>query len=297
MSNWSGSKKKWPRTVNEARGWIDFDNPDLSIREQCRLLGLHRSNLYYDPAPESTENLLLMRLMDEEHLRRPNRGSRQMVDFLNDEGYGVNRKRIQRLMRKMGIEGVAPKPRTTVMAAGNPVYPYLLRNLEIVRPDQVWCSDITYIPMQFGFLYLVAVMDWFSRYVISWRLSNSLDADFCIEALESALSHGRPEIFNTDQGSQFTSREFTDVLKSQDVAISMDGKGRAIDNVMIERLWRTVKYEEVYLKAYSSGADCYQGLDSYLEYYDHKRRHQSLARKTPWEVYRPNRKNRLQLSI
>lgn len=283
--------------MNEARGWIDFDNLQLSIREQCRLLGLHRSNVYYDPAPESGENLHLMRLMDEEHLRRPNRGSRQMVDFLRDKGHDVNRKRIQRLMRKMGIEGVAPKPRTTVIATANPVYPYLLRNLEVVRPDQVWCSDITYIPMQFGFLYLVAVMDWFSRYVISWRLSNSLEADFCIEALEDALRQGRPEIFNTDQGTQFSSREFTGVLKSQDVAISMDGKGRAIDNVMIERLWRTVKYEEVYLKAYACGADCYQGLDTYLDYYDHQRRHQSLARRTPWEVYRPNRANRLQTSI
>ena len=199
-------KKKCPRTVNEARGWIDFDNPDLNIRQQCRLLGLHRSNVYYDPAPETAENLYLIRLMDEEHLRRPNRGSRQMVDFLNDEGYRVNRKRIQRLMRKMRIAGVAPKRRTTIATPGQPVYPYLLRNLEIVRPDQVWCSDITYIPMQFGFLFLVAVMDWFSRYVISWRLSNSLDADFCVDTLESALSHGRPEIFNTDQGSQFTSR-------------------------------------------------------------------------------------------
>lgn len=283
--------------MSEARGWIDFENPELSIREQCRLLGLHRSNLYYDPAPESAENLQLMRLLDEEHLRRPNRGSRQMVDFLKDEGHAVNRKRIQRLMRKMGIESVAPKPRMTLANASNPVYPYLLRNLEIVRPNQVWCSDITYIPMEFGFLYLVAVMDWYSRYVISWRLSNSMDVDFCIEALEEALSQGRPEVFNTDQGSQFTSREHTDVLKSQDVAISMDGRGRAIDNVMIERLWRTVKYEEVYLKSYESGADCHKGLATYFDYYDHDRRHQSLARQTPWEVYRPSRANRLQFSI
>lgn len=283
--------------MNEARRWIDFDNPDLSIREQCRLLGLHRSNLYYDPAPESMENLELMRLMDEAHLCRPNRGSRQMVDFLKDQGHAVNRKRIQRLMRKMGIEGIAPRRRTTQAAPGNPVYPYLLRNLEIVRPNQVWCSDITYIPLEFGYLYLVAVMDWYSRYVISWRLSNSMDADFCIEALEAALSQGRPEIFNTDQGSQFTSREHTGVLKSHDIAISMDGRGRAIDNVMIERLWRTVKYEEVYLKSYQSGADCHEGLAAYFEYYDHERRHQSLARRTPWEVYRPSRANRLQLSI
>lgn len=283
--------------MNEARRWIDFDHPDLSIRQQCRILGLHRSNLYYEPAPETPENLRLMRLIDEEHLRRPNRGSRQMVDFLRDEGLTVNRKRIQRLMQKMGIEGVAPKPRTTQVCSANPVYPYLLRNLEINRPNQVWSSDITYIPMQLGFLYLVAVMDWFSRYVISWRLSNSLDAEFCTEALEEALTKAKPEIFNTDQGVQFTSREFTGMLKSHDVAISMDGKGRAIDNVMIERLWRTVKYEEVYLKAYASGADCYQGLKTYLDYYDHKRRHQSLGRKTPWEVYRPSRAKRSRASI
>ena len=283
--------------MSEARNWIDFENPELSIREQCRLLGLHRSNLYYDPAPESAENLQLMRLMDEEHLRRPCRGSRQMVDYLQDQSFVVNRKRIQRLMRKMGLEGVAPKPGTTKTNTGNPVYPYLLRNLEIVRPNQVWCSDITYIPMASGFLYLVAVMDWYSRYVISWRLSNSMDVDFCIEALEEALSQGCPEIFNTDQGSQFTSREHTGLLKSHDIAISMDGRGRAIDNVMIERLWRTVKYEEVYLKSYESGADCHQGLATYFDYYDHRRRHQSLARKTPCDVYRPSRANRLQVSI
>lgn len=278
--------------MTEARAWVDFENPDLSIREQCRLLGLHRSNLYYDPVPESEENLRLMRLMDEEHIRRPARGSRQMVDFLGDEGIVVNRKKVQRLMQKMGIEGLSPKRRTTLQATGHQVYPYLLRGLEIARPDQVWCSDITYIPLRQGFLYLVAVMDWYSRYVISWRLSNSMDVEFCVEALEDALSQGRPEVFNTDQGSQFTSREFTGTLKSQGVAISMDGKGRAIDNVMIERLWRTVKYEEVYLKEYGSGADCYQSLGEYLEYYGRRRRHQSLGRQTPWEVYRPHRSKR-----
>jgi putative transposase len=269
----------------------------LSIREQCRLLGLHRNNVYSAPAPETEENLHLMRLMDEEHMRHPCRGSRQMMDFLLDEGLIVNRKRIQRLMRKMGIEGLSPKRRTTLQAAGHKVYPYLLRNLEIIRPDQVWCSDITYIPMRHGFLYLVAVMDWFSRYVIAWRLSNSMDAEFCVDVLKDALSQGTPEIFNTDQGAQFTCREFTDTLKSQDIAISMDGKGRAIDNVMIERLWRTVKYEEVYLKEYDSGSDCYKGLGKYLDYYRFKRRHQSLKRRTPWEVYRPGRAKRAKGSI
>jgi putative transposase len=283
--------------VSEAQTWIDFDHAQLSIREQCRLLGLQRSSVYYQPAPESVENLRLMRLMDEEHLRRPCRGSRQMVDFLRDEGMVVNRKRVQRLMRKMGIEGISPRRRTTLHAAGHRVYPYLLRNLAIERPDQVWCSDITYIPLRMGFLYLVAVMDWYSRYVISWRLSNSLDVDFCMEALEEALGRGRPEIFNTDQGAQFTSREFTEALRSHEIAISMDGKGRALDNVMIERLWRTVKYEEVYLKEYETGTDCHQGLGAYLDYYDHRRRHQSLQRRTPWEAYGPSRSKRARVSI
>ena len=238
-----------------------------------------------------------MRLMDEEHLRRPYRGSRQMVDFLLDQGMVVNRKKVQRLMRKMGIEGMSPKRRTTLRAEGHRVYPYLLRNLEISRPNQVWCCDITYIPMAIGFLYLVAVMDWFSRYVLSWRLSNSMDVDFCLEALEEAFSFGKPEVFNTDQGSQFTSREFTGALERQAIAISMDGKGRAIDNVMIERLWRTVKYEEVYLKEYESGTDCRNSLASYFEYYGHERRHQSLDRQTPWAVYRPKHAQRAGTSI
>jgi putative transposase len=272
--------------VSEAKQWIDFDHSQLSVREQCRLLGLHRSNVYYEPVAESEENLRLMRMMDEEHMRRPHRGSRQMVDYFTDCGMQVNRKRIQRLMRKMGIAGISPQRRTTLRLQGHRVYPYLLRHLTISRPNQVWCCDITYIPMQRGFFYLVAVMDWFSRYVLSWRLSNSMDVDFCLEALEEAFTFGRPEIFNTDQGAQFTSREFTGLLKSQDIAISMDGKGRAIDNVMIERLWRTVKYEEVYLKEYASGADCQTSLSRYFDYYDHERRHQSLERQTPWSVYR-----------
>lgn len=278
--------------MSEARSWIDFEHPELSVREQCRILGIHRSSAYYAPVPESEENLRLMRMMDEEHLRRPHRGSRQMVDFFTNEGIVVNRKKIQRLMRKMGIEGISPKRRTTLRMEGHQVYPYLLRNLEISKPNQVWCCDITYIPMALGFLYLVAVMDWYSRYVLAWRLSNSMDVDFCLEALEEAFAFGRPEIFNTDQGSQFTCREFTGALKSQGIAISMDGKGRAIDNVMIERLWRTVKYEEVYLKDYASGADCRKSLASYFDFYDHERAHQALDRQTPWAVYRPKRSKR-----
>lgn len=238
--------------MSEARTWIDYENTELSVREQCRLLGIHRSNIYFEPQPETKENLQFMRLMDEEHLKHPARGSRQMVDFLEDQGFTVNRKRVQRLTRKMGIEGMSPRRRTTLRNAGHQVYPYLLRNLKIERPNQVWCSDITYVPMRHGFMYLVTVLDWYSRHVLSWRLSNSMDADFCVEALADALQSATPEIFNTDQGAQFTSREHTEKLKEHGVAISMDGKGRAIDNVMIERFWRTVKYEDIYLKEYAT---------------------------------------------
>ena len=283
--------------MTEARTWIDFENTDLSVREQCRLLGIHRSNIYFDPQPETEENLQFMRLMDEEHLRHPARGSRQMIDFLEDQGFIVNRKRVQRLMRKMGIEGISPQRRTTLRNTGHQVYPYLLRDLKIERPNQVWCSDITYIPMRHGFMYLVAVLDWYSRHVLSWRLSNSMDADFCVEALDDALQLATPEIFNTDQGSQFTSREHTEKLKSHGVAISMDGKGRAIDNVMIERLWRTVKYEDIYLKEYAIGTDLYKGLSSYFDFYTRERKHSSLDRQTPAEVYRSGRSTRLALSI
>lgn len=283
--------------MTEARTWIDFENAELSVREQCRLLGIHRSSIYYDPQPETEENLQFMRLMDEEHLKHPARGSRQMIDFLEDQGFMVNRKRVQRLMRKMGIEGMSPRRRTTLRNAGHQVFPYLLRDLKIERPNQVWCSDITYIPMRHGFMYLVAVLDWYSRHVLSWRLSNSMDADFCVEALDDALQLATPEIFNTDQGSQFTSREHTEKLKTYGVAISMDGKGRAIDNVMIERLWRTVKYEEVYLKEYATGTDLYKGLRSYFDFYAHERKHSSLDRQTPAEVYRSGRSKRVALSI
>lgn len=218
------------------------------MRRQCELLGIARSQLYYEPVPESETNLRLMRLIDEQYLKTPFWGSRNMTAFLRGQGEAVNRKRIQRLMRKMGLEGLAPGPSTSRPSPGHKVYPYLLRNVLVERPNQVWSSDITYIPLRQGFLYLVAVMDWFSRHVLSWRLSNSLDVEFCVEALDEALGHGCPEIFNTDQGSQFTSREFTERLLSSSIAISMDGKGRALDNVFIERLWRSVKYEDIYLK-------------------------------------------------
>jgi len=247
---------------------------------QCELIGLSRSTRYYDPVGESEDNLLLMRRIDEQYLETPFYGSRKMAKVL-----GYNRKRIQRLMRLMGLQAIYPRKRTTWPGAGHKIYPYLLRNVAITRPDHVWSTDITYIPMQHGFLYLVAVMDWYSRYVLSWRLSNTLDGMFCLEALDAALARGRPEIFNTDQGSQFTATTYTSRLESCGVAISMDGRGRAIDNVFIERLWRTVKYEEVYLKSYETGWQAEDSLASYFRFYCHDRVHQSLGYRTPAEVY------------
>ncbi len=275
----------------ERCAWIEPGHRGLSVRQQCALLGLHRSNVYYEAIPERIENLALMRLIDEEYLRHPFLGSRRMVLWLQSQGYVVNRKKVQRLLGKMGLQGIAPGPRTTVRAAGHKVYPYLLRGVEINRPNQVWACDITYVPMPRGYLYLTAVMDWFSRCVLSWKLSNSMDVEFCCEALDEALCYGRPEIFNTDQGSQFTSREFTGRLAAESIAISMDGKGRAIDNVMIERLWRTVKYENIYLKEYATGADCHQGLKAYFTYYCHERPHQGLSNQTPWHAFQTGRTN------
>lgn len=277
----------------EKRQWIDWDNPSLSVREQCELLGLNRSSLYYEPLSESAENLQIMRMIDEEYLRHPCKGQRQMVSYLNRQGLHVNRKRVKRLMQNMGLEGLAPKPRTSIPSCENKVYPYLLRGVKIVKPDHVWCSDITYVPVRHGYLYLCAVMDWHSRFVLSWRLSNSMDTTLVTDALEEALEKGRPEIFNTDQGSQFTSRSFTDKLKQAAIEISMDGRGRAIDNVFIERLWRTVKYEEIYLKDYSSGDETNRSLSRFFDYYDYDRPHQGLDNQTPWEVYRPRRQRRL----
>jgi putative transposase len=264
---------------------IEPTHEALSLRRQCELLGLARGSWYYEPAGETKQNLKLMRRIDELYLQRPYFGSRRMGDELK-----VNRKRVQRLMRLMGLEAIYPKPRTTLRNADHKIYPYLLRNLEIIRPNQVWSTDITYIPMQGGFLYLTAVLDWYSRYVLAWRLSNSLDSTFCIEALEEALVGEQPEIFNTDQGVQFTSVAFTSCLASRGVAISMDGRGRALDNVFIERLWRTVKYEEVYLKDYDDAWQAETSLREYFEFYCHGRRHQALEKRTPAEVYGACRK-------
>jgi putative transposase len=248
---------------------------------------LARSSWYYRPALETPRNLALMRQIDELYLQYPFYGSRRMAEEL-----GMNRKRMQRLMRIMGLEAIYPKRRTSQPAAGHKIYPYLLRNLPIERPNQVWSTDITYIPLRQGFLYLVAVIDWFSRYVLAWRLSNTLTGEFCMEALEAALARGRPEIFNTDQGAQFTAAAFTGRLEAAGVAISMDGRGRALDNVFIERLWRSVKYEEVYLKDYRDGWEAERSLADYFRFYCDRRRHQSLAYRTPAEVYREGPQSR-----
>ena len=257
----------------------------LAVTHQCELLALSRSSVYHQPAPVSEQDLEAMRLLDEAHLQFPFYGSRRLSDWLGERGVKVNRKRVRRVMRLMGLEALYPRPRTSRAGKGHTVYPYLLREFTVERPNQVWAADICYLPMARGFLYLVAVMDWYSRKVLAWRLSNTLNGDFCVEALEDALAHyGRPEIFNTDQGAQFTSAAFIDVLKGADIAISMDGKGRWVDNVFVERLWRSVKYEEVYLHAYEGVAAARAGLGRYFRFYNAERRHQGLGR-TPDAVY------------
>lgn len=268
------------------RQCIDTHHPKLSISRQCELLDLPRSTWYYVASGETAANLALMRAIDEQYLKTPFFGSRKMALH-----FGVNRKRVQRLMRIMGLEAIYPKRATTRPAVSHKVYPYLLRNLPIIRPDQVWASDITYIPLRHGFLYLTVVMDWYSRHVLSWRLSNTLEGSFCLEALEEALSAACPEIFNSDQGSQFTATAFTGRLEKYGVAISMDGRGRAMDNVFVERLWRSVKYEEVYLREYVDGWDAERSLASYFRFYCHQRIHQALGYRVPAEVYHADRQN------
>jgi putative transposase len=264
---------------------IDCQHPSLSIKRQCRLLGISRSGLYYQPKGISEEDLTLMKLIDRQYLMTPYYGARKMVACLKSQGYTTNRKRIRRLMRLMGLEAIYRRPRTSKPAQGHKIYPYLLSGLKITRPNQVWTADITYIPMARGFLYLVAIIDWYSRYVLSWRLSNTLDVGFCVEALEEALKKGRPEIFNTDQGAQFTSEAFTGLLELHGIRISMDGKGNYNDNLFIERLWRTVKYEEVYLRAYQDARDARISLGIYFRFYNTERPHQSHSYRTPTEVY------------
>jgi putative transposase len=265
---------------------VDRADDDLSVVAQCRLLKVARSTLYWHPAAVSEDDLRLMRRIDELYLVTPFYGSRRMVAVLCREGWVVNRKRVRRLMRVMRIEAIYQKPNTSRRHPDHIVYPYLLRGLVIDRPNQVWCADITYIPMSKGFMYLVAVMDWFSRRVLAWRLSTDMDHAFCVEALQEALDqYGSPKIFNTDQGSQFTSAEFTGVLKASSVRISMDGKGRYLDNIFIERLWRSLKYEDVYIKAYASVPEARRGISGWLNLYNDERLHQALGYLTPREVF------------
>jgi putative transposase len=271
--------------VSERRAQIQSAH-ELSKARRCELLGLSRSTAYYRPSPVSEQDLALMRLIDEIHLEYPFYGSRRIRDELDTRGHRVNRKRVQRLMREMGIRALYPKRRTSAPGKGHKVYPYLLRDMTITRANQVWASDICYIPMARGFMYLVAIMDWHTRKVLSWRVSNTMDSDFCVEALQEALNRfGAPEIFNTDQGAQFTADAFTRVLKDHDVTISMDGKGRWIDNVFVERLWRSVKYEDIYLRAYETPAALRAGLEKYFRFYNGRRRHTALNRRTPDAVY------------
>jgi putative transposase len=265
---------------------IEANHPELSLARQCELLGLGRSSLYYEPATQSVENLELMKLIDQEYTAHPFYGSRKMTVWLQEQGRTVNRKRVQRLMRLMGLEAIYPKPKLSLAGTGHKVYPYLLRDVKIVRPDQVWSTDITYVSMATGFMYLAAVIDWYSRYVLAWKLSNTLEGSFCLEMLEEALGRGQPEVFNTDQGVQFTAAAFTGRLESAGVAVSMDGRGRCLDNVFVERLWRTVKYEDIYPHGYAAVPELSAGLQEYFPFYNEQRYHQALDYRTPGAVYR-----------
>ena len=273
-------------SVSERRGLIERDHKDLSIMRQCTLLSISRSGFYYQPLPETPFNLSLMEIIDKQFLEAPWYGSRQMTRHLRRMGHEVGRKRVKRLMALMGLAAVYQRPRTTIPNPDHKIYKYLLRDLVIDRPNHVWCADITYIPMRRGFLYLVAIMDWATRKVLAWRVSNTMDASFCVEALKDAMARfGKPEIFNTDQGSQFTSSDFTDVLNDAKIRISMDGRGRWMDNVFIERLWRSLKYECVYLHAFETGSQLRAGLTKWINYYNAERPHSTFGGKTPDECY------------
>jgi putative transposase len=266
---------------------IESHHQTISIRRQCELIGLNRATFYREPVGETALNLHLMRLIDEQYLRTPFYGYPKMTVELRRQGYAVNRKRVARLMQKMGLQALFPHRNLTQAAPGHPIYPYLLRGLAITHPDQVWSSDITYIPMRHGFMYLVAIIDWYSRYVLAWQLSNTLEGTFCLDTRDVALGRGQPEIFNTDQGSQFTAQAFTGRLAEAGIRISMDGRGRALDNIFVERLWRTVKYEDIYLKDYETGPALERGLHDYFYFYNYERPHQSLAYRVPNQVYHP----------
>ena len=272
-------------SLAQRRRMVDREHPSLSTARQCALLGVARSSLYYRPKEASGENLALMQAMDRQYLDTPFYGSRRMKVWLAREGIPVSRKRVQRLMRVMGLRAIYRSPRTSRPAPEHRVYPYLLEKIRVTRPNQAWAADITYLPMARGFLYLVVIMDWHSRYVVAWRLSNTLEADFCVDALKEALGQGQPEVFNTDQGSQFTSLEFTQVLQDHGVKISMDGKGQYNDNIFVERLWRTVNYEEVYLKAYANAAEARKELGAYFRFYNNQRPHQALGYRTPAQMF------------
>jgi len=271
----------------ERRARVERPAEDLSVRRQCQLLNVARSGVYRPQPQPCADDLALMRRIDELYLEKPFYGSRRMTFELNEEGRGVNRKRVQRLMRLMGLEALVPRPGTSNAAPGNKIYAYLLRGVSITEPNHVWASDITYIPMANGFLYLVAIIDWASRAVLAWRLSNTMDSAFCVEALEEALErHGKPRIFNTDQGAQFTSAAFTGALEAAGIAISMDGRGRFMDNIFIERLWRSIKYEEVHLKAYADGREARAGIGQWIDFYNHRRPHQAMGNQRPMAVWR-----------
>jgi putative transposase len=284
--NLTGSKKNLAYSAAQKRELIDLKHPQISVVRQCSLLGLSRSGLYYQPVPVSAENLAIMRLLDEEYTKHPFLGVIKLTNWLKGQGYPyVGKRRVRRLLRLMGLMAIYPGPNLSRRAPGHKIYPYLLRGVAILRVNQVWSTDITYIRLKTGFVYLVAVIDWFSRYVLSFSISITLEADFCIEALQRALIRATPEIFNSDQGSQFTSPRYTEILDVSGVRISMDGKGRAIDNIFAERLWRSVKYEEVYLKDYETVQEAKDGIKEYFEYYNNERQHQSLDYQTPAEVY------------
>jgi len=264
---------------------IDPTSTTLSLREQCQLLGISRSGYYHKPASESEYNLMLMSLIDAEYTRKPYYGSPRLTAYLETQGHVVNIKRTKRLMKLMGIEAIYQKPRLSQANSEHKIYPYLLKDLTIDRPNLVWCSDITYIRIVGGFMYLVAIMDWYSRYVLSWELSNTLDSYFCVSALKNALLNHVPTYSNTDQGSQFTSHDYINTLSGHDIKISMDGKGRCMDNIMIERLWRSLKYEDIYINHYETVSDLQKGVSSYFDIYNHDRLHQSLGYKTPFQVF------------
>jgi len=279
-------KKTQLLTLNQKRDLLEHEKKSISLRRQCNVLGINRSNIYYQPRPENTYHVQLMNLIDEKYTDMPYYGVPRMTEHLRQSGHVAGPKLVRRLMRQMGLEAIYPKPKMSKRHPEHKVYPYLLRDVKIEKPNHVWSTDITYIRLLNGFAYLVAIIDWFSRYVLSWRLSNSLDVDFCLDCIDEAIHYyGTPDIFNTDQGSQFTSMDFTERLRNNNIAISMDGRGRVFDNIFVERLWRTVKYEDIYIHDYQTIPQARLGLGDYFPKYNTKRLHSSLNYQTPWNIY------------